>query len=124
MKGGPFGDIRKIFEKSHSAEKCKKEHSFGFINIHCVANYQKLEGRTFRDMNKNFEENSHSVEKIERGPLVSSGFLGYVKVNTEGGALCTEFALSIPGLSGFRSFSKKWTDQSEVCSLKKQDGNV
>ena len=40
-------------------------------------------------MNKNFEENSHSAEKIERGPLVSSGFLGYVKVNTERGALCT-----------------------------------
>ena len=75
-------------------------------------------------MNKNFEENSHSAEKIERGPLVSSGFLGYVKGNTERGALCTEFALSRPGLSGFRSFSKKWTDQSEVCGLKKQDGNV
>ena len=43
-------------------------------------------------MNKNFEENSHSVEKIERGPLVSSGFLGYVKVNTERGP----FALSLP----------------------------
>ena len=75
-------------------------------------------------MNKNFEENSHSAEKIEMGLLVSSGFLGYVKVNTGRGALCTEFALSRPGLSGFRSFSKKWTDQSDVYGLKKQDGNV
>ena len=32
-----------------------------------------------------------------------------------GGTLCTKFALAGlgTGLSGFRSFSKKWTDQSE-----------
>ena len=105
MKGGPFGDIKKFSKKkSHSAEKCKKGHSFGFINIHCVAKYQKLEGGTFRDMNKNFEENSHSAEKIERGPLVSSGFLGYVKVNTERGPFalslpCPDLALVVSGVS-------------------------
>ena len=70
MKGGPFGDIKKFSKKkSHSAEKCKKGNSFGFINIHCVAKYQKLEGGTFRDMNKNFEENSHSAEKNRKGPF-------------------------------------------------------
>ena len=35
------------------------------------------------------------------------------------GTLCTKFALAGLGLSGLRSFSKKWTDQCEVCGLKK-----
>ena len=29
------------------------------------------------------------------------------------GTLCTKFALGGLGLSGFRSFSKKWTDECE-----------
>ena len=38
----------------------------------------------------------------------------------KGGTLCSKFALAGVGLGGFRSFSKKWTDQSEVCGLKKK----
>ena len=31
----------------------------------------------------------------------------------KGGTLCTKFALAELGLSGFRSFCEKWTDQCE-----------
>ena len=39
----------------------------------------------------------------------------------KGGTLCSKFALApLPdALGGFRIVSKKWTDQCEVCSLKK-----
>ena len=64
-------------------------------------------------------------KKIERGDsLVPSGFVGYLeKVKLEGGTLCTKFALApfagLGALGGFRIVSKKWTDQCEDCSLKK-----
>ena len=56
---------------------------------------------------------SHSAEKNRL--LASSSFVGYVKeVKNERATLCTKFALLAGlGLSGFRSFSKKWTDQCE-----------
>ena len=33
-------------EKSHNAENCKKGGPLGFLNIHSVAKFQKIEGRT------------------------------------------------------------------------------
>ena len=61
-------------------------------------------------------------KKIERGdPLVSSGFVGYVKkVKNERGTLCTKFALAGLGLSSFISFCKKWYRRDEVCGLTKK----
>ena len=62
-------------------------------------------------------------KKIQRGdPLGTSGFVGFLeKVKKEEGTLWTKFALA---LGGFMIVSKKWTDQCEHCSLKKQDENV
>ena len=64
-------------------------------------------------------------KKIERGdPLVSSGFVGYVKkVKNERGTLCTKFALAglgLSNLSSFISFCKKWYIRDEVCGLTKK----
>ena len=59
----------------------KKGDPLGFINIHSVAKYQKTRrGDSFETL-KNFRKKFRTVpKKIERGdPLVSSGFVGYVK---------------------------------------------
>ena len=59
----------------------KRGDPLGFINIHSVANYQKTRrGDSFETL-KNFRKKFRTVpKKIERGdPLVSSGFVGYVK---------------------------------------------
>ena len=62
---------------SHSAEKCKMGDPLGFINIYSVAKYQKTrKGDSFETL-KNFRKKSHNAEKSN--PLVSSGFVGYVK---------------------------------------------
>ena len=54
-------------------------------------------------------------------PLVSSGFVGYVKkVKNERGTLCSKFALAGRGLSSFISFCKKWYIRDEVCGLTKK----
>ena len=73
---------------------------------------------------KNFRKKSHSAEKNPKGdPLGTSGcvcFLG--KVKNERGTLWTKSPLAGLGLrcsGGFRIVSKKWTDQCEDCSLKK-----
>ena len=72
---------------SHSAEKCKRGDPLGFIDIYSVAKYQKTrKGDSFETL-KNFRKKSHNAEK-NRGPLVSSGFVGYVrKVKNERGTL-------------------------------------
>ena len=64
-------------------------------------------------------------KKIEMGdPLVSSGFVGYVKkVKNERGTLCSKFALAGRGLSSFISFCKKWYIRNEVCGLTKKKEN-
>ena len=81
----------------------------GFINIYSVAKYQKTrKGDSFEAL-KNFRKKSHNAEKNQKGdPLVSSGFVGYVKkVKNERG---TPFALISAdrtwpyGLSSFSSF--------------------
>ena len=53
----------------------------GFINIYSVAKYQKTrKGDSFETL-KNFRKKSHNAEKNRNGdPLVSSGFVGYVKI--------------------------------------------
>ena len=69
-----------------------------------LQNIKKLEGGPFGDIKK-FSKKSHSTEKkIERGdPLVSSGFVGYVKkVKNERGTLWTKFALAGLGLRWFQ----------------------
>ena len=97
----------------------------GFINIHSVAKYPKPRRDPFETL-KNFGKKVAQCQKNRRGdPLVSSGFVGYVKkVKNERGTLCTKFALAGFGLSGFSSFFKKWTDQCEVCGLKKKKVTV
>ena len=67
---------------SHSAEKCKRGDPLGFINIYSVAKYQKTrKGDSFETL-KSFRKKSRTMpNKIEKGdPLVSSGFVGYVKI--------------------------------------------
>ena len=61
-------------------------------------------------------------KKIEKGdPLVSSGFVGYVKkVKNERGTLCSKFALVELGLSELISFCKKWYIRDELCGLTKK----
>ena len=74
----------------------KKGDPLGFINIHSVAKYQKTRrGDSFETL-KNFRKIFRTVlKKIERGPLVSSGFVRYVKkVKNERGTLCTKFKLA------------------------------
>ena len=65
-----------------------------FINIYSVAKYQKTrKGDSFETL-KNFQKSRTVPKKIEKGdPLVSSGFVGYVKKvkNERGGP----FALSL-----------------------------
>ena len=80
---------------------------------------------------ENFRKKSRTVpKKIQRGdPLGTSGcvcILEKVK-KMKGGPLGLSLQVC-PGLDlalvGFRIASKKWTDQCEDCSLKKQDENV
>ena len=54
----------------------------GFINIYSVAKYQKTRKEDSFETLKIFRKKSRTEpEKIERGdPLVSSGFVGYVKL--------------------------------------------
>ena len=100
----------------------KRGDALEFINIHCVAKYQKTRrGDSFETL-KNFRKKFHTVpKKIERGdPLVSSGFVGYVKkVKNERGTLCTKFPLAWLGLSSFISFCKKYI-RDELCGLTKK----
>ena len=67
---------------SHSAEKCTRGDPLGFINIYSVAKYHKTRKRDSFETLKNFrKEVAQCRKKIERGdPLVSSGFVGYVKI--------------------------------------------
>ena len=69
---------------------------------------------------KNFRKKVAVPKKIQKGPLGTSGFVGFLeKVKNERGTLWTKFALTGLGLRWFQEFSKKWTDQCEVCGLKK-----
>ena len=51
---------------SHSAEKCKRGYTLGFINIYSVAKYQKTrKGDSFETL-KNFRKKSHNAEKNQK----------------------------------------------------------
>ena len=92
--------------------------------MHSVAKYQKTQREDPLRTLKNFRKKvAQCRKKIQRGDsLVPSGFVGYLeKVKNERGTLCTKFALAgLGALGGFRTVSKKWTDQCEDCSLKKK----
>ena len=66
---------------SHSAEKCKRGDPLGLINIYSVAKYQKTrKGDSFETL-KNFRKKVAQCQKNRTGgALVSSGFVGYVKI--------------------------------------------
>ena len=67
---------------SHSAKKCKRGDPLGFINIYSVAKYKKTrKGDSFETLKKFRKKVAQCRKKIEKGdPLVSSGFVGYVKI--------------------------------------------
>ena len=69
-----------FFQKmSHSAEKCKRGTLWALLT-YSVAKYQKTRNGDSSETLKKFRKKSHSAEKNEMGdPLVSSGFVGYVK---------------------------------------------
>ena len=95
LKGDPLETLKSCrkktkndhFEQSHSDEKCRRG-ALGFFNIPSVAKYQKkLKGDPLKT--KKIRKNLIVPKKIERGdPLVSSGFVGYVKkLKMKGGVL-------------------------------------
>ena len=67
---------------------------------------------------KNYFDQFVWIEKSHYNSRVS---LHEAPTKNERGTLWTKFALAV---GGFRIVSKKWTDQCEDCSLKKQDENV
>ena len=91
-KNSKFLNLFFVRKLSHNAEKCKRGDPLGFINIHSFAKFQTRRG----------------------DPLGTSGFGFLEKLKNERGTLRTKFALALGG------FRKKWTDQCEVCGLKKK----
>ena len=67
---------------SHSAKKCKRGDPLGFINIYSVAKYQKnSNGGLFWYVKKISKKSRTMPKKTSKGgPLVSSSFVGYVKM--------------------------------------------
>ena len=107
---------------SHSAEKCKRGALWDLLTYILLQNIKKLEGGLFWD-NEKFSKKSRTVPKKNRkgDPLVSSGFVGYVKKSkNERGTLCTKFALAGLGLSSFSSFCKKWYTMRSVVWRKRK----
>ena len=94
---------------SHIAEKCKRGALWALLTYILLQNIKKLERGTLLRHKKIFEKKSHNAEK-KSNPLVSSGFVGYVKkVKIEKG---DPFALisadrTWPYASSFSSFDCK-----------------
>ena len=62
-----------------SAEKCKRGILLDLLTCILLQNIKKLGGGLLETL-KNFRKKVHSAEKNRKGdPLVSSGFVGYVK---------------------------------------------
>ena len=62
------------------AEKCKRGDPSGFINIHSVAKYRKIEGGPFETLKNFSKKKSHKAEKNPKGdPSGTSGFVGYLE---------------------------------------------
>ena len=113
-----------LSKKPHSAKKSKRGTLLDFLTDNPLQNMENLEGGPLGDIKK-FSKKSHTVPKnIQRGPLGTSGFVGFLeKVKNERGTLLTKFAfagLSLRWFGGFRIVSKKWTYQCKDCSLKKR----
>ena len=65
---------------SHSAEKCERGTLWALLTYILLQLIKKLERGLFWDIKKNFKKSRTMPKKIGRGdPLVSSGFVGYVK---------------------------------------------
>ena len=95
---------------SLSVEKCE------WGTLLDLVTYFLLRG-PFGDLNQFSQKTSH---RSKGAPVVSSGFVGYVKkVNMKGGTICTKFPLAGLSFSSFSSFCGKWISQWEVCGLKK-----
>ena len=81
-----------------------KNDPLGFINIHSVAKFKKLEGGTLWG-HKNVSQKRSSVpKKIQRwDPLGTSGFVGFLeRVKNDRGNLWIKFALVGLGLRWFQ----------------------
>ena len=75
-----------FFQKSSIVPKNVKGDPSGSINIHSVAKYQKTRRGPFGDIKKNPKKSRTESKKIQRGPLGTSGFVGFLeKVNNERG---------------------------------------
>ena len=107
---------------SHSAEKCKTGTFRDLITYIQLKISRNSTGGPFGDSKKFSKKVEQCRKKIKRGdPLVSFRFVGPLKNIKK--RMWRPFALSLhwPDLTlgGFRIVSKKWTDQCEDCSLKK-----
>ena len=110
---------------SHSPEKCKRGDPLGFINIYSVAKYQKnSKGDSFETI-KFFREIVAQCRKNWNGdPLVSSGFVGYVKtVKNERGdpfVLISADRLGLMVVVLLNSIVRKVAQSEWDCSLAKK----
>ena len=128
-----FGKKLEIFENfslSKIVAQCRKKIKRGdpLVSAGFVGYVKKVKNERRDPLETEKISKSRTLpKKIERGDsLVPSGFVGYLekKVKNERGTLCTKFALAgLGALSGLRIVSKKWTDQCEDCSLKKEKGH-
>ena len=69
---------------SHSAKKCRRGDPLGFINIYCVANYQKTRKGDSIETLKNFRRKVAQCRKKSKNgvSLGTTGFVGYVTMVT------------------------------------------
>ena len=92
LKGGPFGDIKKISKESHTVPKKNKRGdplaSAGFVGYVKKVKHEKGDPLETKKISR---KKSHSAEKKTKknrkgGSLVPSGFVGYLeKVKNERG---------------------------------------
>ena len=82
------------------SKNVKKGTLWDLLTYVLLQNIKKLEGGSFGDIEKISKKKSNSPKKINRGPLVSFGFVCYVKKGKhERGTLCTKFPLAGIGQS-------------------------
>ena len=96
--------LKKTLKMSHSAEKWKGGTLWDSLTYILLQNIKKLEGGLFWDLKK-FRKKIRTVPKKnwKGDPLVSSGFVGYVKKvkKWKGGPFCTNFRW--PDLASYAS---------------------
>ena len=82
----------RILKQFFSAEKSERGTLLDFLTFILLQNIKKLEGGSLETL-KTFQEKSHSSEKNRKGnPLVTSGFVGYVKKVTRAAYAVKELA--------------------------------